>query len=205
MKKSSDHYKRNLIIGIMAILAIWLMLLLIGVSWFQQGYIKQFTQEQPEFLDADFSQAWLKSLIKILPPKHSKHRIIQFWQPDCLCNRFARPHALQGILLAKQSNIEHITVISNSFINEKDKLQALNPDTQVISIDPNSLQYWPASPSIVLEHDLLGLTYFGPLGFGAFCSQASTSIIEQQILALDHPYTKPFYNVIGKGCFCPWK
>lgn len=189
----------------MSILAIWLILLFIGVSWFQQSYIKHFTQEQPEFLDADFSQAWLKSLIKILPPKQTKHRVIQFWQPECLCNRFARPHALQGISLAKQSQIEHITVISDSFINEKARLQALNPDTQVISLNPNALQYWPVSPSVVLEHDILGLSYFGPLGFGAFCSQASTSIIEQQMLALDQPNSKPFFNVVGKGCFCPWK
>lgn len=205
MTPKHEQHKRNLIIGVMAILAIWLIILLAGVSWFQQGYIKHFTQEQPEFLNANFSQHWLKSLVKILPPKQTKHRIIQFWQPDCLCNRFARPHALQGILLAKQNQIEHITVISNSFTNEKDKLQVLNPDTQVISIDANTLQYWPASPSIVLEHDLLGLTYFGPLGFGAFCSQASTSIIEQQILALEQPNINPFYNVIGKGCFCSWK
>lgn len=205
MNPQPEQHKRNLVIAVMSILAIWLVLLFAGVSWFQQGFIKQFTQDQPEFLNAEFSQVWLQKLSAILPPKTHKHRIIQFWQPNCLCNRFARPHAIQATFLAQQNQVEHITLISDTYLAEKANLQALNPDTQVISISPNTLQHWPVSPSVVLEHDILGLTYIGPLGFGAFCSQASTSIIEQQIIALDNPTTKPFYNVIGKGCFCPWK
>lgn len=203
--QDSKLQKSHLIIGIMAILAIWLLLLMAAISWFQQGYIKNFTQDQGEFLNADFSNDWLQSLTQLLPPKSSRHRIIQLWQPDCLCNRFARTHAIQALHLAKQMQIEHITVIPSSAIDAQAELQALNPDTRVISLDPAVLTQWPASPSIFLEHASLGLIYFGPLGFGAFCSQASTSLIEQQMRSLDKSTAKPFYNVIGKGCFCPWK
>lgn len=189
----------------MAALALWLVALLVFASWYQARYIKSFTQDSAIFLEAEETKKWFATLTLHLPSKSTPSRVIQFWQPDCLCNRFARPHAISAINLAKELGIEHITLIPNRSLQEVHSLQALNPDTKIISLDSSLLEHWPSSPSLLLEDPLTRLIYFGPLGFGAFCGQASTSVINSQMLKLQESKAKPFFNIIGKGCFCPWK
>jgi len=86
-----------------------------------------------------------------------------------------------------------------------DSLQSLNPDTHLIAIDSNMLAEWPATPTLFIESPLSKLIYFGPIGFGAFCSQDNTRIIDGQLEKLKGNQPRPFFNVIGSGCFCPWK
>ena len=123
----------------------------------------------------------------------------------CLCNRFARRHALSAMQTAKKLGIEHITVIPQSAQHMMASLQSLNPDTTIISLASSKLSQWPATPSLLIEGPLAKLKYFGPLGFGAFCSQDNTSIIDSQLAKLQNSQPRPFFNVIGSGCFCPWK
>ncbi len=189
----------------MGILALWLASLLIFASWFQSQYIHAFTQDTPDFLQANFTDQWFTDFSPLLPHKTWGSRVIQLWQPECLCNRFARRHALSAIQTAKKLGIEHITVIPLSAQHMMASLQSLNPDTTIIALDPNGLAQWPASPALLIEGPLGQLTYFGPLGFGAFCSQDSTSIIDSQLSNLLNDQIRPFFNVIGSGCFCPWK
>lgn len=189
----------------MVALAVWLVALLVFASWYQARYIKSFTQDTPIFLDASQTEQWFTTLTPLLPKKTSPSRVIQFWQPDCLCNRFARPHALSAITLSKELGIEHITLIPNRSLQEVQSLQALNPNTKIISLNTSLLKIWPTSPSLLIEDPLERLMYLGPLGFGAFCGQASTSVINSQMIKLQEGSAKPFFNVIGKGCFCPWK
>lgn len=207
---------KTFIFSIMLLLGLWLIALLFVASWFQRHYIHSFTEQQPEFLQADYTDQWFAKLQQHLPPKKSAIRVIQFWQPDCLCNRFARPHAIATQHTSKSLAIEHLTLIPSSHKGQLTHLQSLNPDTRLITLDKSLMNSWPASPSVFVEGPLNTVQYFGPLGFGAFCSQASTGIIENQLLILDKGLTKQlsntqqapsssgFYNVIGKGCFCPW-
>lgn len=188
----------------MAALGVWLLCLLALASWYQANYIQNFTQKTPNFLDSKFTESWFKQLLETLPNKTYSSRVIQFWKPNCLCNRFAQRHALNGINTAKQSNTEHITLIPNANADEVAKLQSLNPDTKIISLSTSALQQWPSSPSVFIEGPLNQLLYFGPLGFGAFCSQPSTDVIGPILKSSSHPHSKPFFNVIGKGCFCHW-
>lgn len=185
-------------------LGIWLICLMTLVSWYQANYIRGFTQSTPEFLNADFSEDWLKQLIPLLPAKTSKARIIQFWQPDCLCNRFALPHSINIIQSADDKSLEHITVIPKRYENQIEQLQTLNPKTRILSLDPSALAHWPSSPSVIVEGPFSQLLYIGPLGFGAFCGQPSSGVIDQILSKLDSDTIRPFFNVIGKGCFCPW-
>jgi len=196
---------KKFILGIMIILALWLAALLMFASWFQGRYIQAYTQQTPQFLQASFTDHWFSQLSPLLPAKSGSSRVIQFWQPDCLCNRFARRHALSAMKIAKKLNIEHITIIPQSAKHMQASLQSLNPDTHIITLAPHKLANWPASPTLLIEDPLARLVYFGPLGFGAFCSQSSTSIIDTQLKKLQQGSPRPFFNVIGKGCFCPWK
>jgi|GEM_PF-2168207 len=203
---------KTFIFSIMLLLGLWLIGLLFAASWFQRHYIHSFTEQQPDFLQADYTDQWFTKLQQHLPAKHSAIRVIQFWQPDCLCNRFARPHALATQNTASSLSIEHLTIIPNAYQEQLQDLQALNPNTHLITLDKTLMDIWPASPSVFVEGPLTNVQYFGPLGFGAFCSQASTGIIENQLKILNKNLTlqapenmnSGFYNVIGKGCFCPW-
>lgn len=200
-----EKKKNSFVLFVMAGLAIWLTCLLTLASWYQKNYIQNFTQASPDFLNSEYTDKWFKGLLEQLPKKSSKRRIIQLWKPNCLCNRFAQRHALNGIESAKQSKTEHITLIPNASDSEVVALQALNPDTKVLTLQTDLLVNWPTSPSVFIEGPLNQLLYFGPLGFGAFCSQPSTGVIGQILASSTPSITKPFYNIIGKGCFCSWK
>ncbi len=196
---------KTMIASIMLILAIWLLVLLIFASWFQSSYISSYTQHNPDFLQSSYTEQWFTDLSPLLPKKQTVSRVIQFWKPGCLCNRFARPHALSAMVMAKDLNIEHITLIPTSAKDQLDSLQELNPDTRILLVDPSQLPQWPASPALIIEGPNTKPIYFGPLGFGAFCGQSSSSIINIQLSNLSKPEPKAFFNVVGQGCFCPWK
>lgn len=188
----------------MAAMAIWLILLLLLAAWYQKHYIQSFTQLTPDFLDSQFSEHWLNDLSKLLPTKTTKSRIIQFWQPNCLCNRFAKRHAINTMNTAKDLGVEHITIIPSNTDADIKELQKLNPNTHIIQMSTQQLTHWPAAPSVFIQGALNQLVYFGPLGYGAFCSQSSANVIESQLKLSQKDLSKPFFNVIGKGCFCGW-
>lgn len=199
--KSSSN---TLIISIFVALGIWLVIILIALSWFQSRYIHDFSQQQPEFLQASYTEKWFQQLLTHLPSKTQPARVIQLWLPDCLCNRFARTHAIKAMEVSQTLGYEHITLIPSQYAEQVPQLQALNPQTQVIAIDAHILKRWPANPSVLIEGPLSELLYIGPLGFGAFCSQAATGVIENQLLGIASHTTRAFYNQVGQGCFCQW-
>lgn len=188
----------------MGLLCLWLVCLLALASWYQNNFIHSFTQDHPSFLNSQFTEDWFNKLLPLLPIKTSQTRVIQFWKPDCLCNRFASRHAINAMDVSDQLNTEHITIIPNANTEELMALQALNPKTKIITMQTTKLKEWPSSPSVFVEGPLSQLLYFGPLGFGAFCSDSSTGAIEQLLRNISKDKVKPFFNVIGKGCFCSW-
>lgn len=197
---------RNSLI-VLAVLGSWLMGLLAISLWFQNQYVKPFA-EQSTFIQTQQTQLWYENLPTIFPqlaPYAGQAKVIQFWQPDCLCNQFARPHALTAQAVSSEQNLLHITLIPQRFSEQLDALASLNPDTIVLAVNTNQLEHVPSSPSVVIEKGNGDIHYFGPLGFGAFCSQASTSVIERQLVNLNQETAQPFFNVIGKGCFCTWR
>ena len=202
-----EHPKQasnSIIISIFVGLGLWLVIMLLALSWFQSRYIHDFTQHQPAFLQASYTEQWFEQLLTHLPAKTKDARVIQLWLPDCLCNRFARPHAINAINLTETLGYEHITLIPDSYADELASLQALNPKTTIILIAHDAVASWPATPSVLIEGPLNQLIYIGPLGFGAFCSQAATSVIESQLLGINNQTSRAFYNQIGQGCFCQW-
>ncbi|NVK39214.1 MAG: hypothetical protein HWE18_14900 [Gammaproteobacteria bacterium] len=202
--QASKPRSHAILISVFVALGIWLIALFIALGWFQSQYVHSFTHQQPNFIQSSFTQNWFKQLQAHLPPKQTDARVIQLWLPDCLCNRFARPHATKANELSKQLGYEHITLIPVESSEQIEQLQTLNPDTHIIPLSSDLLEDWPATPSVLIEGAMNQLMYIGPLGFGAFCSQATTSVIESQLQGISDQTASPFFNQIGKGCFCPW-
>lgn len=198
-------HSKPIVFSIVVGLACWLIIMFVLLSWFQSNYVHSFTFNNPKFLHASYTEKWFKSLLLQLPDKKTAARVIQFWQPDCLCNRFARPHSLKTLALSKALGYEHITVIPSSYKSQSIKLKSLNPDTQIVFAAQDQLDAWPAAPSVLIEGKAEELLYFGPFGYGSFCNQASTSVIETQLSGVESQFSRPFYNQIGQGCFCNWE
>lgn len=199
--KSKPQPNKRLSLLLLGGLSVWLIALLAVSVGFQSQYIKPFATS-PTFLQADKTQTWFNTLQEHLPQKNTKHRLIQFWQPDCLCNRFAKEHALNALNTSLIHGIEHITIIPIAHSEQITELQALNPNTQIVAFDPHMFPEWPKSPAVLLEGTDQVVQYFGPLGFGAFCTQGNTRLIERQIQNIHDSRVQPFFNVIGSGCFC---
>ncbi len=202
--KPTNPRSHALLISVFVALGIWLITLFFAISWFQSRYVHSFTFTQPNFIQASFTQHWFQQLQTHLPAKQTQARVIQLWVPDCLCNRFARPHAIKATEISKRLGYEHITLIPAEFSSEISNLQALNPDTQILSLDSELLADWPATPSVLIEGPLSQLMYVGPLGFGAFCSRSTSSVIESQLQGIAEQTASPYFNQVGKGCFCSW-
>jgi hypothetical protein len=205
-QNQSKTTRPTVILSIMALLGLWLIGLLALASWYQSNYIQTFTKISPNFLNSQYTETWFKQLSTLLPAKNTATRVIQLWKPDCICNRFAQRHSLNTIKTSKDLKVDHITLIPDATTEQVEKLQQLNPDTKVMTLPSDSIRNWPASPSLFVESGFAKVQYFGPLGYGAFCGESSSNIIDQQLIyaqTAGKP-TTPFFNVIGKGCFCRW-
>ncbi|EAT13535.1 hypothetical protein HF888_08850 [Bermanella marisrubri] len=194
--------RRTLAFIFMGLLAVWLVILFVGIAYFQNQYVVPFSHKAEQFLNASKTEQWFQRLNNTLPKKNTPLRLIQLWQPGCLCNRFARPHALDTLSLAAEKGIEHITLIPASQASAREALQTLNPGTRILVAGNDQINAWPNSPSVMLQGSMGQLLYFGPLGFGAFCGQPGTSALTSQIKAVENGAQRPFFNVIGQGCFC---
>ena len=73
----SKPSSNTLVISIFVALGLWLMTVLIALSWFQSRYIHEFTQQQPSFLQASYTEQWFNQLLTHLPPKTKPARVIQ--------------------------------------------------------------------------------------------------------------------------------
>lgn len=210
MSSVNRQQNRNSLI-VLAVLGVWLIALLAASIWFQQQYVQPFAQDV-RFIQPDQTQHWFndfKSAHPELSHLAGESLVIQFWQPECLCNQFARPHAVSAQTLSTQLGVRHITLIPSRFADQVAQLQALNPDTEVIALSANAAYFaqhpMPKSPSLILQTANGDIHYFGPLGFGAFCSQNNTQLLDRQLQTLSNPSAQPFFNTLGQGCFCPWQ
>tara|TARA_R110001583_G_scaffold130009_3_gene281795 strand:+ start:2809 stop:3429 length:621 start_codon:yes stop_codon:yes gene_type:complete len=194
---------------IIALFSVWIAATLLGLWWFQQANLKSFiaAKDDTRFYQPQAVETLLAPYLDAFPPAlENQQTLLHFWRPDCLCNRVSQRHFSR--LLSDFSSEElRIIIIAhpNSRAEEIDNLQALNGDRLSIVRAKDDLLALPSSPSLALMNADNKLGYFGPYGFGAFCTSNEdgflTSVVNQ--MASDKPLNT-FTNVIGKGCFCSW-
>lgn len=184
------------------LLAVWLVLLAAGIVWFQKRYVHPFLQQEDvALLKMSGVQALYLNVENSLQlPAGAK--IISFWQPGCLCNQFSQRHAISLLDSLAQNPIPHYTLLTQPVgATELETFRLLNPGSQVIDASQHGIRFPPA-PSLLMADNLGQVTYFGPYGFGAFCSQDDAHALSRQIQATLRNQAQPFLNVVGQGCFC---
>ncbi|MEH6449810.1 MAG: DUF6436 domain-containing protein [Oleispira sp.] len=194
---------------IISLFSFWIAATLLGLWWFQQSNLKSFIDAED---DARFYQA--RAIEDLLSPyldqfpatDTTPQTLLHFWRPDCLCNRVSQRH-FSRLLTNFNADQLRIIIVAHPMSSDEeiDRLQALNGDRLTIIRAHNDLLPLPSSPSLALMNSDNKLGYFGPYGFGAFCTSNDdgflTSIVNQ--MASGQPLTT-FTNVIGEGCFCSW-
>ncbi len=194
---------------IITFFSLWVLATIIGLWWFQQAKLKPFIDSdedtrfyQPAAIDS-LLQPYLIQAGASLPGQKT---LLHFWRPDCLCNRISQRH-FTNLVNDFTADKLRILIIAHpdSMQTDIDELKRLNGDRfQVIRAD-KELSALPSSPSLAIYNRDNKLGYFGPYGFGAFCSVREDGFLSSLITNLDKPNKSAvFTNVIGDGCFCPW-
>jgi len=194
---------------IISLFSLWITATLFGLWWFQQANLKSFigAKDDNRFYQAMAIEDIFAPYINDLPEALTNQQtLLHFWKPDCLCNRLSQRHFRQ--LLAEFTAEElRIIIIAHpmSSREEIDNLQQLNGERLTIIRAENDLLPLPSSPSLALINNDNKLGYFGPYGFGAFCTSSEDGFLTSLVnrMASDEPLTT-FTNVIGEGCFCSW-
>jgi hypothetical protein len=193
-----------------SLFSLWIAATLFGLLWFQQANLKSFigAEDDDRFYQAVAIENLLTPYLDQFPDVlENQQTLLHFWKPDCLCNRLSQRHFSQ--LLTDFSAEElRIIIIAHpmSSHEEIDNLQQLNGKRLTIIRAKNDLLPLPSSPSLALINNDNKLGYFGPYGFGAFCTSNEDGFLSSLVerMASDEPLTT-FTNVIGEGCFCNWQ
>jgi hypothetical protein len=184
------------------LLVFWLLLLAAGIIWFQNSYVRPFLmQDDLKLLKVSGVQERYQQIQQSLSLP-SGIKILSIWQPGCLCNQFSQRHAIALLTELQQTPVPHYTLLTEKVTDsEMESFRLLNPGSQIIDASASGVDFPPA-PSLLMIDAADKVTYFGPYGFGAFCSQDDASALNEQLHATQTGHASPFLNVLGKGCFC---
>lgn len=182
---------------------------LISLWWFQARLVQPFipAQSNSNFYQPASIKLELAELLNLQKIKtFDNSSLIHFWNPNCICNRLSQRHFNQ---IAKTFNIEElsIVIIAHSSTSETQikEAQKLNPKFRFIQekklASPLNI---PTSPSLAIIDSTQKITYFGPYGFGAFCTMDDDKLLPSIIKKSNENLASSFINVVGDGCFCKW-
>ena len=128
-------------------------------------------------------------------------RVVYFWQNNCPCDQFTKPHFL---LLIKQ--YQHLASHIVFYLAPVDD-SAVSEDLQNVEQLPAKLldrvrEDVKATPSVGIWNTKGELVYFGPHSLGYVCNN-DTSLVKKVLDALLNKQTVSASTVMGDGCFCP--
>lgn len=195
---------------IVTLFSAWISATLLGLWWFQQANLKSFITSQDETLfyqPMAIESLFAPYLDELPAPLENQQTLLHFWRPDCLCNRVSQRHFSRLLINFTAEELRIIIVAHpNSSREEIAQLQKLNGDRLTVIRAKDDLLALPSSPSLALMNSDNKLGYFGPYGFGAFCTSNDEGFLSSIVteMASDNPLNT-FTNVIGQGCFCSWK
>lgn len=185
----------------------WITSTIIGLWWFQQSKLRPFIvpTDSQDFYQSQKIDQRLRPYLEAYSGNDKSQLLIHFWNPDCLCNRVSQRHfstLLQGF---DQSQLDVLIIAHPDTSDEKiESLKVLNPERFSIVRGGNDLRELPASPSLALYDHNKALSYFGPYGFGAFCTVREDGFLSGIIKQMQTGQSTSFINVVGDGCFCSW-
>ena len=208
------------------VIGLWLLGTIFGIWYFQMKDVRPFLlppAEQPagqisaEQIVVFNGQGLEKTLKEALLPQFwsdqiqsRKATVINFWQPDCPCNRYNERHLRKLVEVFQPQGVRFVSITSQQhikFSRQKDK--TFKRLTTPLLIDKfaqlNTHFKHSAAPAVAIFDHYGKMVYFGPYSIGAMCFSSKDGWVEsqlQQVLAGKN--LDPYINVAAVGCYCPW-
>lgn len=197
---------------IVTLFSLWIVASALGLWWFQQANLKAFIDfdDDPRFYQpGQVSQLLQPYINQLAPALPGQQTLFHFWRSDCICNRISQRHFSR---LLNDFNKQELRIViiahPNSLAKDIDQLQKLNGERlQIIKALPELLTL-PSSPALAIISEQQQLGYFGPYGFGVFCTSNEDGFLSSLVRDLSNNKQQAaptFINVIGEGCFCSWQ
>lgn len=156
-------------------LSVLMILWLISLPyWLQKPFIPL---ERTDFWREDSLKQALAPIVRLYQGTQ-KPAVISLYEPGCLCNIISKRH--------------------------ETALQQLSTRLQVdfYRVDASHMNL-PSTPALLILDAEGDIQFFGPFGFGAFCTQDSIPYAQRQLsFIVNHDQTNPIYNLSGDGCYC---
>lgn len=163
----------------MAILALWLVLIIVAFWWFQFRNITDYDEYWASF----DGKALLAS--KVVNDT-GKPLVFHFVDPGCSCSRFSYPH-IEGLEQRYASAASFSE--AGTFAIEGVEL----PAEMMV----------PAGPAVAIWDQEGVLAYFGPYSGGAVCGEGA-DFVSSTLDQLKQGVNPQWINHEVVGCFCPW-
>jgi len=194
--------------------AVVLATTLLSLWWFQARLVQPFipTNSSSAFYQPNTISKELSELLELQQATTTKDNntnsstLFHFWNPSCICNRLSQRHFNQ---IARSFNIDELNIIiiahSSATQTQIKDAKKLNPNFAFIhEKELKSPLNIPTSPSLAIIDSNQKITYFGPYGFGAFCTMNDDKLLPSIIEKSNDNSASSFINVVGDGCFCDW-
>lgn len=198
IKPNSVYIKLLLFIALSSVaFAMW---------WFSLDSVRPFIQSENNdvFLQPTLISKQLNQLISQQEPPADKEQVtlVHFWNPDCLCNTLSQRHFDDLMAEYPKSELRVFVVAPSSITAEKEaEFNRLNGTR--MNLIKSDLPF-PSSPALALLDSQLNIGYYGPYGFGAFCTPTSNSFFSELVKLYKEEASAFYMNVIGEGCYCDW-
>ncbi len=174
-----------------AAIAVWLLAMLTAFLWFQQQFIRPFSDTSVKL-----AQLQLHAPKALSSP--GAVRVVHFWQPGCPCNVANQAHLAELRVKYQGQNVQFYQVRQPGSQGQLppplDDLPTLDSTTQFAP---------PVSPAVGIWDSQGRLAYFGPYSEGMVCN-AANSFIEPVVDRLLAGKTVSISNALAVGCFCRW-
>ena len=118
--------------------------------------------------------------------KTGKITLVHYIDEQCSCARFATPHVRE--LKRELINMNHVHVRANGNAPSGSDLN----------------QWAISSPSVSIFSPEGKMLYHGPYTSGEVCGQGKDLVLSR-IEQWHEGNEQPQHNLLGSGCFCPWK
>lgn len=186
---------------------------LVGIQWYKSQYLRAFIDTQYNDNERWFHYSevapileplWQESQTVSQSGESNQITLIHFWNPDCFCHQVSHRH-FKAVIDAYPTHELRIIAIPKKGTNEKSysAIETLGTRVELVpSLSGKVPEDLPVSPSIAIFNSQGELAYFGPYGFGAFCSLRPDNFLIDLINSIKHQKPIKFMNVIGDGCFC---
>ncbi len=183
-------------------LLLFVVISIASIFYVRSLYIQSATQSSAFFEPTPALESLF--LQKLKTDTEPSLKVVYFWQADCACDEFVKPHFLLMTRKYQQQTVLNVDVYIAPLDGELVQARQEGLQLPVLPADLLStvIDDVKATPSVGIWDQHGQLVYYGPHSIGYVCHNDS-SLVKKVVDALlaNQPFSA--LSVMGDGCFCP--